>query len=125
MRQIYEYSNYKSYLNALIFSQDKYKDQVYSEISQSIGVSKNFIGRVLDGPKHFSKEKLYYICVHFGLKNDEAKYLLVLLALNQASNWTEIDLLCLRLENLKHQIISKRIDEMTNIKSCDELLECA
>ena len=125
MKQIYEYSNYKNYLNALILDQNKCREDIYADISHSVGLPESIIHKVLNGSRHFSKEKLYFVCLHFELKNDEAKYLLALSALNQASSWIEIDLLCLRLENLKHRIISKRVDEMTRIKSCDELLNCA
>ena len=125
MKQVYEYSNYKAYLNALIFKQDKFNEDIYDELSSSIGLSKKQIVQTLYGSRHFTKEKLYYVCLHFGLKNLEAKYLIVLLALSQANNWTEIDLLCVRLEQLKHKIISRSIDEMTNIGSPEEYLDCA
>ncbi len=125
MKQIFEFNNYKSYLKSLVLCSNKSKNEIYSELSTILGISRGRVGRLIEGNKHFSKEMLSMTCIYFGIDDLETQFLMVLFQLNQAVSWQEIDILCGELDGLKHEIISLKVEQTTQSILNPEIANCA
>ncbi len=125
MKPIIEFNNYKSYIQSLILCSQKEKSEVYYELSCSLGVPVAQLKSIFEGEKHISEDSLLLVCIYFGLGDLESRYLSVLLRLNQAINWQEIDSLCGQLDLLKQEMIDLRLEQTTEISMVSEIFDCA
>ncbi len=125
MKPIIAFNNYKSYIMSQILSMQKSKDEVYHDLSCSMGVPVAMLKNALEGEGHISEDALTVVCIYFGLGDLESRYLSLLLRLNQAVNWQEIDSLCGQLDQLKHEMLDLQLEQTTEISVLSELFDCA
>lgn len=81
---IFEYSNYKSFVNALILSYPKEGRGQRKALAEHVGCQVAYITHVLSGDNHFSLEQAEAVARYFALTRDEAEYFLLLVQQNRA-----------------------------------------
>lgn len=82
--KIYQFDNYKAFLNDSIQSLPKEGRGAHRKIAQYLQVHPTMISQVLNGPKHFSQEQGYKICEFFALGEEETRYFVNLLSMEKA-----------------------------------------
>lgn len=96
--KIYEFKDYKKYLNTWIRSQEKGGRGQIKRMSEHLRVSTTLLSQVIKGEKHFSLETAAELTKFLGLNEKETEYFLLLIEHQRAGAF-----------RLK-QILSKRID---------------
>ena len=74
--KIYEYSDYKEYINAYIRELPKNGRGQFLQISKSLRVHSTLISQILKGEKHFTQEQAFAITVYFSMSELETEYFL-------------------------------------------------
>jgi uncharacterized protein (TIGR02147 family) len=81
---IYEFLDYKKYLNDLIDSDQNHGRGKKKKLAEFIGCQVSHISNVLSGPGHFSAEQAEVVTRFFGLNPSETDYFLTLVQMNRA-----------------------------------------
>ncbi len=91
MKKLFDYSNYREYLNDLYHSQkEKTTFFSYQYFANKIGFkSKDFIYRVIRGQRNLSRTSCFLISNALKHTDEEAKYFDNLVALNQSKSEKE------------------------------------
>ncbi len=79
MDSIYQFDNYKNYLNYRISSLPKNGRGEFLRISKYLNVHTSLISQVLSGSKEFSVEQAFKVCDYFGLTENDRDYFMVLI----------------------------------------------
>ncbi len=104
MKAIYEYANYKDFLNDRISQFPNNGRGVSSRLSKFIGVSAVMVSQVLNGNRNFSRDKLYLTTLFFEMNELDREYILNLFDSNQSKCFEHINYLQKRLERIKSEI---------------------
>lgn len=81
---LFDFNNYKSFLNDLIDSYPKAGRGVRKALSQAIGCQIAYITHVLSGESHFSLEQAEAATRFFSLNKDETEFFILLVQSNRA-----------------------------------------
>jgi uncharacterized protein (TIGR02147 family) len=81
---VFEYSNYKSYLNDLIASHPNGGRGQRKALAEGIGCQVAYVTHVLSGDNHFSMEQIEACGRHFSLSKIEIEFLFLILQHNRA-----------------------------------------
>jgi uncharacterized protein (TIGR02147 family) len=84
MKSVYEYSNYKKYLNEYIRSQPKNGRGIKRKWAEIAGCQVAYVSHVLVGEYNFSSEQAEAISKSLGLSLDEQEFVILLLQLERA-----------------------------------------
>lgn len=122
MKAIYEYLNYKDYLNDRIQDCPNGGRGVSSRLSKFIGVSAVMVSQVLKGNRSFSRDKIYLTTMFFKLNPLETEYILYLFDLNQSKTLEHVNYLHRRLEMVRSKIVEseKILVQLPDTKVVDE-----
>lgn len=115
--KIYQFDNYKAFLNDAIQSLPKEGRGAHRKIAQYLSVHPTMISQVLNGPKHLSQEQGYKICEFFALGEEETRYFLNLLAAEKAGTVQLRDFYgkLLREQREKAKKVSSHVSEATRL----------
>jgi uncharacterized protein (TIGR02147 family) len=86
-KSIYEFQDYKIYLNHWVSKQPKAGHGEYRRIAKDLGVSTTMISQVFKSDKHLSLEMGAELCDYLNLSEDESEYLLLLLEFQKAGSY--------------------------------------
>ncbi len=104
MKALYDYTDYKDFLNDRISRFPNKGRGISSKLSKYIGVSAVMVSQVLNGNRNFSRDKLYLTTLFLEMNDLETEYLLNLFDANQSKNFEHVNYLQKRLERLKSEI---------------------
>lgn len=85
-RSLYEYSDYKKFLNDWVEAQPKQGHGEYRRISLSLKVSTTMVSQVFKGDKHLSLEMACELCEYLSFDEDETEYFLLLVDYQKAGS---------------------------------------
>ncbi len=77
-KSLYEYTDYKKFLNAWVESQPKQGHGEYRRIAMTLNISTTMISQVFKSTKHLSLEMACELCDYLSLEEDEIEYFLLL-----------------------------------------------
>ena len=83
-KTIYEYDNYKIFLNTFIEQMPSSGRGMRKKLAEALGCQGPFITQVLSGDLDFSMEHAIGIAQFFGLDQNEAEYLILLISYHRA-----------------------------------------
>lgn len=86
MQAIFEFSNYREYLNEWIESQGSRSYGLKGRLAEALNVSSSLISQVLSGKKTLTPEQASDLCDHLGLNALEADYLHLLIEFDRAGS---------------------------------------
>ena len=104
-KDIFDYNDYKSYLEAYISAQPKAGRGLRLQLAEHIGVPVSHISQVLNGKSHLSLEQAEGVNEFLGHTDDEAQFFFLLIQLSRAGTQA----LKKRLKNQIQQIVEKRL----------------
>ena len=111
MKTVYEYKDYKKFLNDYIDGQLKGGRGVRRQFAEACGCQVAYVSHVLSGRYDFSAEQIEAIARHIGLNRDEAEFLVLLVEQARAGTHHLKQffqrMLSERLE--KHQLLKNRV----------------
>ncbi len=87
MISIYDYSDYRKFLNAWIDRQSKTMKGLKGKLAVTSGVSSTLISLILKGDKHLSLEQASDISDFIGLDEKETEYFFLLVELGKAGSF--------------------------------------
>ncbi len=111
MQPIYQYDNYKNYVNDRIRSQKNRGRGTYSKIAKFLGVSNVLVSQVLNGDRNFVRDKVFSLCLFFGLNEFETDFLMSLYEMNVATGNEHRQFLQTRLDKIKLAIIESQLEK--------------
>ena len=83
---IFEFKDYKQYLNAWIESQPRKGRGIGRKIAESTRLSPAMLSHILSGDKHFSPEAAMDVALFLGLPDAETDYFLLLVNYSRAGS---------------------------------------
>ena len=86
MKNIFEFSSYKAYLEAIETHRKAYERGFRSKLADFLGCKSGYISHVLNGDAEFSLEQTFKIAKFLNLKPKEKKYLLLLVEFARAGD---------------------------------------
>lgn len=78
MRDVFEFKDYKRYLESVEQSRKSYERGFRSKLAEFLGCQSGYISHVLNGDAHFSLEQIMRVAKFLNLKTREQKFLLLL-----------------------------------------------
>lgn len=84
MKNVFQYKDYKAYLNDLIQSKPARGRGIKSDLANFISCQTSYLSSVLKGPSHFSLEQADFVNRYFGHNTEEAHFFLLLIQLARA-----------------------------------------
>lgn len=104
MQPIYNYENYKDYINALVYHAPNKGRGVYAKMAKYLQVSSVLVSQVLKGDRNFSRDKIFAATQFFGLDGLETEFLLTLFDLNLSKSSVHGRYLEKKLMQLKNEL---------------------
>ncbi len=86
MKNIFEFSNYKTFLKAIETHRKAYERGFRSRLADFLGCKSGYISHVLNGDANFSLEQSLKVAKFLNLKSKEQKYLLLLVEFARAGD---------------------------------------
>ena len=119
--KIYEYSDYKEYINAYIRELPKNGRGQFLQISKSLRVHSTLISQILKGEKHFTQEQAFAITVYFSMSELETEYFLEMYQYNKAGSYDLSKYYEKRIDNLrkKFEEVSSRVTVKKKLNETD------
>lgn len=87
MTELYEYEDYKLFLNAELDKLDRGGRGARARMSRSIGCHTSYTAQVLRGSSHFSLEQIEAVSEFLGLSEEEGNFLLLLTQYAKAGSY--------------------------------------
>lgn len=119
--KIYEFTDYKEYLNALILSMPKKGRGQFLNISKELRVHSTLISQIIRGEKHFTQEQAFAITKYFSLSELETEYFLEVYQLNRAGTFELIKYYESKVEKIrkKFEEVSSRVKVKKSLNESD------
>ncbi len=86
-KSIYEFQDYKLFINHWVSHQPKNGHGEYRRISEHLQVSTTMVSQVFKGEKHLSPEMGAELCDYLNLSEEESEYLLLILDYQKAGSY--------------------------------------
>lgn len=117
--EIFEYSDYKSFVKSTIQSRPKAGRGQYRKMAEALGVTSVLISQIFSGPKDLTIEQAHDLTQFFGLSNLEKKYFLLLVQKERAGTHGLKQFIDQQLEEILEQSLAVR-SQFENIKELTE-----
>ena len=89
--RLYNYDNYKEYVNDWISSQTNAGRGKYLELSKYLGMHTTLISQIFKGDRELNHDQGFKLCEYFGFSDLETEYFLLLISVNKAANYKLVD----------------------------------
>lgn len=112
MINIFEFENYKDYVNKWITSRPKKGRGELLRISKSLRIHSTLVSHIFRGDKHLSLEQASDLTLHLGLEELETQYFLILVQIAKAGSQSLLNILKLQ----KNEIQNKALKIVNRVK---------
>lgn len=107
---IYNFADYKEYINARIHRLKNKGRGTYSRIAEFLEVSNVLVSQVLNGDRNFSRDKAFLLTLFFKMTEAETDYFMNLFEKNVTPDQSHKQYLQARLSKIKKEIMEAEFD---------------
>ena len=119
---IYDYDDYKSYINDKINNSPSKGRGIKLKISECLSCQTAFVSQVLNGQPNFSLEQAVKLNTFFDHTKDESRFFIILLQLSRAGSTELINFFKSEIKDIveKRSLFKNRTEVKNNLKKLDQ-----